>query len=418
MITLRSNRQHRAVTVGFLFTIIVTLCMGLAACDSPTAPEPVASNHKPVVPSIDSATGTPADKAVDVPLTAALAWNCSDPDGDAITYTIYFGERKIPSMASPGQVARSYVPANLKSGTTYYWKVEAKDAQGATAVSPVWIFTTANAVVVELISAPGAAVGPGNGQPGINLKFAINSQAISNKGHDIEHQFDWDDGQQSEWTSALTGIHAWANAGSYTVKVRGRCVDHPTIISGWAESSPIEIANAGPLFDVSPGSRSVSSASGTTSFSVSSYVGWSVSDNVSWLTATKTNDSTISVSYEANTSTASRTANIRVYGFDGEEEIVTVTQARSSATFDVSPGYRNVSSASGTTSFSVSSSVGWSVSDNASWLTATKTNGSTISVSYGFNLSTVSRTANIRAYGTGGVEEIVTVTQAGRRSPL
>ena len=92
---------------------------------------------------------------------------------------------------------------------------------------------------------------------------------------------------------------------------------------------------------------------------------------------------------------------------------MTVTQAAAEFSFDVSPNSRSVSSTSGTTSFAVSSGVGWSVEDDASWLTATKTDGSTISVSYTANPSPSSRTANIRAFGTGGVEETVTVTQNG-----
>ena len=88
---------------------------------------------------------------------------------------------------------------------------------------------------------------------------------------------------------------------------------------------------------------------------------------------------------------------------------VTVTQA---AVFDVSPNSKSVGYTSGTTTFTVSSQVGWSVEDDAAWLTATKTDGSTISVSYQMNLSANSRTANIKAFGTGGVEETVTVTQS------
>ena len=169
--------------------------------------------------------------------------------------------------------------------------------------------------------------------------------------------------------------------------------------------SPTEPTPAEPTpaatFDVSSNSRSVGKASGTTSFAVSSSVEWSVEDDASWLTATKTDGSTISVSYEANASTSSRTANISASGTGGVEETVTVTQA-AAAIFDVSPNSRSVSSTSGTTSFAVSSSVGWSVEDDASWLTATKTDGSTISVSYTANPSTSSRTANISAFGTGG----------------
>ena len=78
--------------------------------------------------------------------------------------------------------------------------------------------------------------------------------------------------------------------------------------------------------------------------------------------------------------------------------------------FDVSPNSSSVSAASGTTTFTMSSTIGWSVVDDAAWLTATKIDGSTISVSYDANLLLSSRTANIKASGTGA-EETVTVTQ-------
>ena len=175
----------------------------------------------------------------------------------------------------------------------------------------------------------------------------------------------------------------------------------------------VTVTQAAATFDVSPNSRSVSSTSGTTTFTVSSTVGWSVEDDAAWLTATKTDESTISVSYTGNSSTSSQTANIKAFGTGGVEETVTVTQAAATSPFDVSPNSRSVSSTSGTTTFTVSSIVGWSVEDDAGWLTATKTDGSTISVSYTGNSSTSSRTANIKAFGTGGVEETVTVTQSG-----
>jgi hypothetical protein len=103
------------------------------------------------------------------------------------------------------------------------------------------------------------------------------------------------------------------------------------------------------------------------------------------------------------------------YGGKSDTHNITIKN-NTTTTFDVSPNSRNVGSTSGSTSFTVNSDVGWNVEDDASWLIATKTNGSTISVSYDANTSTNTRTANIRAYGTGGVEEIVTVTQTGTSS--
>ena len=180
-------------------------------------------------------------------------------------------------------------------------------------------------------------------------------------------------------------------------------------------TEPTPADTAGTL-DVSPNSRSVSSTLGATTFTVSSTVGWSVEDDAAWLTAIKTDASTIGVGYEANAGTSSRTANIKVVGTGGVEETVTVTQAAATAAvFDVSPNSRSVTDVPGTTTFTVSSTVGWSIESvlpnpptpDADWLTATKTDGSTISVSYEPNAGTSSRTANIKAVGTGEVEETV-----------
>ena len=167
------------------------------------------------------------------------------------------------------------------------------------------------------------------------------------------------------------------------------------------------------FLDISPNSQTVDTSSGSTTFSVSSNVNWSVSDDASWLTATQTDESTITVSYDMNTSTSSRTANITANGTGGMTGTVTVIQSGASAYLDISPNSQTVDDSSGLTTFSVSTNTSWNISDDASWLTATQTDGSTITVSCETNTSTSSRTANITATGTGGVTETVTVTQSG-----
>jgi len=168
-----------------------------------------------------------------------------------------------------------------------------------------------------------------------------------------------------------------------------------------------------PSLDVSPNSRTVSSSSGSTSFSVSTNVGWSVSDDASWLTATKTDGSTISVTYNTNTSTSSRTANITATGTGGLTETVTVTQSGESTYLDVSPNSRTVSSSSDSTTFTVTSNIDWSVSENSEWLSATKSNDTLLTIYYDENTSVDNRSANITLSGTGVSSQTVTVEQNG-----
>jgi hypothetical protein len=170
--------------------------------------------------------------------------------------------------------------------------------------------------------------------------------------------------------------------------------------------------NAQPYFNITPNEMEFGSASGSVTFSVSANVDWSVTDDGPWLTTSKTNGTTITVSYDQNTSTSSRKAYVTASG-GGVSETVTVTQEGATAWLDVSPNSSNVTSASGSATFSVSGNVDWSVSADGSWLTATKTDESTISVSFDENASAISRAANITVTGTGGVSEIVILTQEG-----
>lgn len=74
-----------------------------------------------------------------------LEWGPStDPDGDAVTYDVILSTNANPTtVISSNQTGTTYGPT-LTNGTTYYWKVVAKDGQGGTRESAVWSFTTIN----------------------------------------------------------------------------------------------------------------------------------------------------------------------------------------------------------------------------------------------------------------------------------
>lgn len=84
---------------------------------------------------------TPVDEAANVGLDAILSWQAAtDPDGDAVVYDVYFGTNPSPeTIISADQEGTSYTPT-LVPGTTYYWKVVAKDPLGGVSESAVWSF--------------------------------------------------------------------------------------------------------------------------------------------------------------------------------------------------------------------------------------------------------------------------------------
>ncbi len=85
---------------------------------------------------------SPANGTTNQPLGEYLSWSCTDPEGDPLTYDIYFGTEAIPPIVSTGQTNTNYFPGTLLYGTTYFWNIVAHDNHGNTTIGPVWSFTT------------------------------------------------------------------------------------------------------------------------------------------------------------------------------------------------------------------------------------------------------------------------------------
>ncbi len=86
----------------------------------------------------------PANGANNIPINPTLSWNCVDPDGDKLYYDVYFeAENPNPTiLVSHNQTSKTYKPSQLEYNTTYYWKIVAWDALGATSEGPIWSFKT------------------------------------------------------------------------------------------------------------------------------------------------------------------------------------------------------------------------------------------------------------------------------------
>jgi uncharacterized protein (TIGR03437 family) len=80
---------------------------------------------------------TPADRSTDIAVDATLSWTA--PPVWA-SYDVYFGTVSPPPYWGPVG-APSFRPSSLIPGTTYYWKVVARNPSGS-AESPTWSFTT------------------------------------------------------------------------------------------------------------------------------------------------------------------------------------------------------------------------------------------------------------------------------------
>ncbi|MCK9291772.1 MAG: choice-of-anchor D domain-containing protein [Bacteroidales bacterium] len=166
---------------------------------------------------------------------------------------------------------------------------------------------------------------------------------------------------------------------------------------------------------LTPVSQTVDAVAGSTDFSISSNVSWAVFESCDWLSCNPTNGSgngTITINYDANTTTQQRSCAVTVSG-SGINRIFTLTQQSATAYITLTPESQTVDAVAGSTDFSISSNVSWSVSESCDWLSCNPTNGSgngTITINYDANTTTRQRSCAVTVSGSG-INRIFTLTQ-------
>jgi hypothetical protein len=98
--------------------------------------------QEPNTPPYEPSNPFPNDGATNVDVTVGLSWTGGDPNGDAVTYDVFFGTTTSPPKVAANQTLTSYDPGTLEYTTIYYWKIVSWDSHGASADGPLWQFTT------------------------------------------------------------------------------------------------------------------------------------------------------------------------------------------------------------------------------------------------------------------------------------
>jgi hypothetical protein len=77
-------------------------------------------------------------------LTSCLSWVGGDPDGDPVTYEIWYdyGTGTLTQVDTGLTVPQWCPPDGFQSGLTYHWKIVAHDNHGYSTDGPTWSFTT------------------------------------------------------------------------------------------------------------------------------------------------------------------------------------------------------------------------------------------------------------------------------------
>jgi len=145
--------------------------------------------------SITAFEPVPADGTPWVDLDAALSWKAGK---DAVLHDVYFGASRAPVEGGDAAVYRAtqllttWKPSALRSGVTYFWRVDEVAADGARETGPVWSFSTVRDI----------AIGDPNLLVWWKMDEAAGVRAVDWSGHDRHARFT---DPAPTWTTGLLG---------------------------------------------------------------------------------------------------------------------------------------------------------------------------------------------------------------------
>ena len=181
--------------------------------------EPNGWNIPPNPPS----NPTPPNEATDVDINANLSWTCTDPNGDPLTYDVFFSTTTPPIQVIHNQSTTTYDPRTMNTNTTYYWQIKAWDDTDLSTEGPIWRFTTGQ----DTNNPPQKPeiTGTTKGKPGIDYTYTFTS--LDPDEDELYYVIDWNDGQtdtigpyQSGETASIT--HKWNEQGTYIIQAKTR----------------------------------------------------------------------------------------------------------------------------------------------------------------------------------------------------
>ena len=182
----------------------------------------------------------PEDGETDVDINYDLSWTCSDPDGDNLTYNVYFepDDTTPDELVSENQTGTTYDPGQMDYETHYYWKIVAWDEYGASTEGEVWDFITSDEP---------------NHPPNKPIIFeedeTLYVYTTDLDDDDVKYIIDWGDGTSTETGYYPSGenveiSHEWTEPGIYYI--RAKALDTYGAESVWSDPYEVVIENSPP----------------------------------------------------------------------------------------------------------------------------------------------------------------------------
>lgn len=180
------------------------------------------TNEPPYIPS----NPVPINGGVNVVVDTALEWDGGDPDGDPVTYDIYFDITNPPQLFEEDHTGTIYLPGTMEYNTTYYWKIIAFDQFETTGEGPIWTFSTEKKVNQKPIRPTITGV---KGIHVPNRDYDYDFVTTDPDGDDVLYYIDWGDGTFVYWFGPfesgenVTMSHTWpALTKIYEIQVKAK----------------------------------------------------------------------------------------------------------------------------------------------------------------------------------------------------
>lgn len=244
--------------------------------------------------------------------------------------------------------------------------------------------------------------------------FVGNPFTLTSAGNNVTgYQWYHDGSAISGATSASYSVSSASNAdaGSYYCELSNGCGSVNT------NTATVTVNEPGSLV-LAPTSFDAPASAGSTTVALTSNVNWSVSSVASWYSVSPMNgsgDATLTINYNENTSTSSRTDDFTVSG-EGESATFTLNQEGATPVLNIDPTSITVSANAGNTSFGITSNESWSIETSDPEVTATPSSGSgnqTINVSYPAINTIAGTTYTVTVTSGSGIVEVFTINQDG-----
>jgi nitroreductase len=178
--------------------------------------------ENPNSPPNSPSNPSPEDEETNISTNVELSWTSSDPEGDIVTYDIYFGATSPPPRIVSNHPESTYNPGQLANLTTYYWQIIAFDEHGASTAGPIWSFITTFNYPPDEPTITGKA----KGRPNAEYEYTFVAKDVNMD--DLYYFIDWGDGTNSGWIGPYNSeeeiiqSHKWSEKGIYNISCKAK----------------------------------------------------------------------------------------------------------------------------------------------------------------------------------------------------